>query len=83
MIKYKESGFKAISKNYFSIVGDCAGVFSVDDDGVLVDDESIEVTPNEELEYFFTRDDGWHFVHHKEYESGFWVNPRHVDIVTK
>jgi hypothetical protein len=74
-MKYQKQDKVAIAKGLFCIGGN---------DNMP---EEIEQTMNDldvvegcELEYFFTRDDGFHFVYHEGFELGFWVNPNLVEV---
>ena len=42
--------------------------------------EDLDITKGCVLEYFFTRDDGFHFVYHNDFELGFWVHPDLVEV---
>ena len=80
MKTYKSSGFKAVATHDFILAGENTGVFSVDKDGELISDINLGVKIGDEFEYLFTRNDGFHFVYHVEYDYGTWIHPELLSI---
>jgi hypothetical protein len=78
VIKYEKSNFKAVVKCNFVLSDDDYCIASVDESGEAGVDMACRI--GTEMEYFFTRENGDHFVFHEGYSYGFWVASTLVDI---